>query len=36
MTPEELLYEMTYENEKQRAEAEKYIALKVLCNIDES
>ena len=28
MTPEELLYEMTYENEKQRAEAEKYIALK--------
>lgn len=28
MTPEELLYEMTYENEKQRAEAKKYIALK--------
>ncbi len=28
MTPEEMLYEMTYENEKQRAEAEKYIALK--------
>jgi len=28
MTPKKLLYEMTYENEKQMAEAEKYIALK--------
>lgn len=28
MTPKELLCEMTYEDEKQRAEAEKYIALK--------
>ena len=28
MTPEELLREMTYANEKQREEAEKYIALK--------
>lgn len=28
MTPKKLLYEMTYVNEKQRAEAEKYIALK--------